>query len=61
MKNPQLYKTSLEALTTANCPQELAEKVSKIVANDEGGKPNLGRTPEETEAVREAAKYLQDN
>ncbi|NDJ20997.1 hypothetical protein GS682_04920 [Nostoc sp. B(2019)] len=59
MDNPRLYKASLEALTTANCPKKLAEKVSKIVANDEGGQPNLGRTPEETEAVREAAKYLQ--
>ncbi|WP_445634500.1 hypothetical protein NSTC745_06323 [Nostoc sp. DSM 114161] len=60
MKNPQLYQVSLEALTTANCPKELSEKVSRIVANDDGGQPNLGRTPEETEAVREAAKYLQD-
>lgn len=59
MNNPQLYQKSLEVLTTANCPRELAEKVSQIVANDDGDKPNLGRTPEETEAVREAVKYLQ--
>lgn len=59
MRNPKAYETSLEALKTAGCPQELAEKVSQIVANDNPNQTNLGRTPEEIKAVHEAVKYLQ--
>lgn len=60
MNNPNLYRASLEALQAAGCPQDLAAKASKIVANDNPQQANLGRTPEETQTVNEAAKYLQD-
>jgi hypothetical protein len=61
MKNPQLYEASLEVLTTAGCPQDLAQKVSEIVANDGSNEPNLGRTQEEQNTVNAAVRYLQEN
>lgn len=56
------YNASLiEALTQHGVPQELAEKVSSIIASDEPGKPNMGRSPEDQKAVNEALRIFWDN
>lgn len=57
----QLYQASLKALTENGVSQEIAEKASKIVASDEPGKPNLGRTPEDQEIIWEAMEQLWSN
>ena len=54
MKNQSLYEASLRILTEAGVPKELAQKVSVIVANDEPGLPNLGRTSEDQALVNKA-------
>lgn len=62
MKNSSLYNASLiKELTEHGVPQELAETVSIIIACDEPGKPNMGRTPEDQEAVNEALRIFWEN
>ncbi|MDZ8056547.1 MAG: hypothetical protein RMX63_34550 [Aulosira sp. ZfuCHP01] len=56
--NNQLYQASLAALTENGVPQDIAEKASAVVAKDEPGLPNLGRTAEDQQAVNEAIALL---
>ncbi|WYL93412.1 MAG: hypothetical protein HEQ35_05655 [Gloeotrichia echinulata IR180] len=61
MKNQSLYEASLKILTKGGVPEELSQQVSKIVANDEAGLPNLGRSPEDQQAVNAAMAIFWDN
>jgi hypothetical protein len=56
--NNQLYQAYLAALTSHGVPEDIAAKASAVVANDEPGLPNLGRTPEDQQAVNEAFIFL---
>lgn len=60
MKNQSLYEASVKALTENGVPEELAQKVSVIIANDEAGLPNFGRMPEDQALVNEAMVHLQN-
>ena len=55
--NENLYKASLKALTEAGVPIEIAVPASAVVAKDQAGLPNLGRTPQDQEDVLEAMRY----
>lgn len=52
-----LYNSSLKALTEADVPIEIAIAASKVVATDEAGIPDLGRTAQDQEDVKEAMRY----
>jgi hypothetical protein len=56
--NQQLYQASVEALTAHGVPQDVADKASAVVAKDDPEKPNLGRTEQDQQAVKEAMIYL---
>jgi hypothetical protein len=55
--NENLYKASLKALTEAGVPIEIAVPASAVVAKDQAGLSDLGRTPQDQEDVREAMRY----
>lgn len=55
----QLYEASLKALLEHKVPQELAEKVSHIIASDQPGLPEFGRTPQDQAIVKSVLPYLQ--
>lgn len=55
--NENLYNSSLKALTEANVPIEIAVAASKVVAKDEAGLPDLGRTAQDQQDVQEAMRY----
>lgn len=61
MNNPSfkqnLYDASLKGLTENGVPQDVAEKASLVVASDEPGLPNLGRSPEDQAVVNEAMQH----
>jgi hypothetical protein len=54
MKNERLYKVSLDVLTSNGVEADLAAKASKVVANDDPTKPNLGRSAKDQQVVNEA-------
>ena len=39
-------------------PQDLAHKAAEIIASDETGKPNLGRSEEDQDFIWQAWHYL---
>lgn len=59
--NQELYAASREALIDNGVPWEIAEKASEVVAKDEPGQENLGRSPEDQQAVNAAVTYLNAN
>ncbi|BAY78372.1 hypothetical protein NIES25_48460 [Nostoc linckia NIES-25] len=52
-----IYDASLDALLSASVPREIAEAASKIVASDEAGLPNFGRTEKDQETIQEAMQH----
>lgn len=58
MADQNLYQASLKALTSHGVPEDIAEKASAVVAKDEAGLPNFGRTAEDQRAVNEAMAHL---
>ncbi|MEH1851191.1 MAG: hypothetical protein V7L11_05755 [Nostoc sp.] len=52
-----LYNSSLKALTEANVPIEIAVAASKVVAKDEAGLPDFGRTAQDQEDVKKAMRH----
>ncbi|MEH2050074.1 hypothetical protein [Nostoc sp.] len=52
-----LYDSSLKALTEAGVPTEIAVAASKVVAKDEAGLPEFGRTAQDQEDVKEAMRH----
>ncbi|UKP01435.1 hypothetical protein [Nostoc sp. UHCC 0870] len=59
MNNENLFTAALNALTNNGCPSDLAQEAASIVANDDPYQPDLGRTPEQQQIIREALPYLQ--
>ncbi|UKP01568.1 hypothetical protein [Nostoc sp. UHCC 0870] len=59
MNNENLFTAALNALTNNGCPSDLAQEAAQIVANDDPYQPDLGRTPEQQQIIREALPYLQ--
>ncbi|WP_138500937.1 hypothetical protein [Nostoc sp. PA-18-2419] len=57
MFNENLYRASLRALVNEGVPVNVAVKASEVVAKDEAGKPELGRTSSDQQAVQEAMKH----
>jgi hypothetical protein len=55
--NENLYKSSLKALTEAGVPIEIAVPASAVVARDQTGLPDLGRTPQDQEVIKEAMRH----
>jgi hypothetical protein len=58
--NQAIYKSSLDALLTANVPEDIALEASKIVASDDGSKPDFGRTAQDQEVVKKVVEYLNE-
>ncbi|WP_375471002.1 hypothetical protein [uncultured Nostoc sp.] len=56
--NQNLYNASLEALLSANVPQEIAQAASKIVASDDNNKENFGRSAQDQQVINEAMQYF---
>ncbi|BAY94778.1 hypothetical protein NIES3275_68320 [Microchaete diplosiphon NIES-3275] len=56
--NNQLYQASMSALTAHGVPEDIAERASAVVAKDEPGLPNLGRSDEDQQAVNQAMAFL---
>jgi hypothetical protein len=57
--NQNLYGAALRGLGERGVPEELAEKAAVIVASDEAGKPDLGRTAEDQAVIKQVLPYLQ--
>ncbi|MCC5640987.1 hypothetical protein LC593_35200 [Nostoc sp. CHAB 5844] len=58
-RNQRLYTATVQALTDRGCPEDLANQAASVVANDDSGKPNLGRTEADQAVVKQALPYLQ--
>ncbi|MCV3215109.1 hypothetical protein OGM63_16580 [Plectonema radiosum NIES-515] len=54
-----LWGATLKACEERNVPSDLAEKAAVIIASDDAGQPNLGRTPEDQEIIKQVLPYLQ--
>jgi hypothetical protein len=57
--NQNLYNACRKACEKCDVPEDLAEKASVILASDEAGKPDLGRTPEDQAIIKQVLPYLQ--
>ncbi|MBA3789552.1 hypothetical protein H0X32_04165 [Patescibacteria group bacterium] len=53
-ENKELYQATLEALTINGVPQEVADKAAGIIAQDDFTLANLGRSPEDQDAIGKA-------
>ncbi|MBD2609595.1 hypothetical protein H6G81_35175 [Scytonema hofmannii FACHB-248] len=59
--NPNLYGATLRACEESGVPENLTYKAAVIIASDDAGKPDLGRTPEDQEVVKQVLPYLQSS
>jgi hypothetical protein len=59
--NQSLYAASREALIENGVPVEIAEAASVVVAKDDVGQPNLGRSPEDQLVVNQAMVHYWAN
>ncbi|MBW4479468.1 MAG: hypothetical protein KME54_22145 [Tolypothrix brevis GSE-NOS-MK-07-07A] len=57
--NQNLYSSCRKACEERGVPEDLTEKASMIIASDEALKPDLGRTPEDQEVMKQVLPYLQ--
>lgn len=56
-----VYDASLKALTDAGVDEEVADKASRVVAQDDSNLKDLGRTEEDRNNVAEAMKQFWGN
>ncbi|MFB2983888.1 hypothetical protein [Microseira sp. BLCC-F43] len=56
--NSEMYKATRNAILEAGAPVEVAEKAALVIAKDDPGQPNLGRTSDDQSAVTAAWHYL---
>ncbi len=56
--NQNLYQSSLEGLVDLGVPEHLAKQASEIAATDDWEAPDLGRTDEQKQIVREAMGWM---
>jgi hypothetical protein len=59
--NQSLYIAAYDGLKKHDVPEYLADAASRIVATDEAGKPNLGRTEIDREICYEIAIIVTRN
>jgi hypothetical protein len=52
--NQQQYESYLQQMTEKGIPVSIAKDAAFVVANDQVGKPNLGRTEEDQRKVTDA-------
>jgi hypothetical protein len=57
--NQNIYDASFGQLTSRNCPVDLADEASLIVAKDDPTKENLGRSDRDQEVINQVLPYLQ--
>ncbi|MBD2609567.1 hypothetical protein H6G81_35035 [Scytonema hofmannii FACHB-248] len=57
--NPNLYGATLRACEESGVPEDLTYKAAVIIASDEAGKPDLGRTAEDQAVIKQVLPYLQ--
>jgi hypothetical protein len=57
--NQNLYNACRKACEGRGVPEDLTEKASMIIASDDAGTPNLGRTPEDQAIIKQVLPYLQ--
>lgn len=60
-RQQEIYQINLNLLLEHEVPEDLAKSVASIVAKDDGGQVNLGRTEGETETVKQVLPYLNKN
>jgi hypothetical protein len=53
-----LYNASMKFLTESGVPVSAAERASKVVANDDPYKPNLGRTEQDKKDINDAMTWM---
>ena len=56
-----VYDASYKALTESGVDEDVADKASRVVASDDESKSDLGRTPEDQEAVNQAMQSYWGN
>ncbi len=57
--NQNLYSSCRKACEERGVPEDLTEKASMIIASDEAGKPDLGRTDQDQAVIKQVLPYLQ--
>ncbi|MGI2909025.1 hypothetical protein [Tolypothrix sp. VBCCA 56010] len=57
--DPNLYGANLRACEERGVPKDLAEKAAVIIATNDAGAPNLGRTVQDQEIILAVLPYLQ--
>jgi hypothetical protein len=57
--DPNLYGATVRACEESGVPEDLTYKAAAIIASDEAGAPNLGRTPQDQEIIDKVLPYLQ--
>lgn len=56
--NQKLYDASMRFFTESGVPVSTAERASKVVANDDPTKPNLGRTEQDQKDITDATTWM---
>ncbi|MGI2904900.1 hypothetical protein [Tolypothrix sp. VBCCA 56010] len=57
--DPNLYGATLRACEESGVREDLTYKAAVIIATDDAGAPNLGRTPSDQEIIKQVLPYLQ--
>ena len=57
--DPNLYGATIRACEESGVPEDLTSKAALIIATDDAGSDNLGRTPEDQEVIKQVLPYLQ--
>ena len=56
--NQKLYDASMQFFTESGVPISAAERASKVVANDDPNKPDLGRTTQDQKHITDAMTWM---
>ncbi|MGI8500432.1 MAG: hypothetical protein ACR2LR_04750 [Hassallia sp.] len=54
-----LYRATVNACYESGVPDDLTFKAAEIIATDEAAAPDLGRTAEDQEIMKQVLPYLQ--
>jgi hypothetical protein len=57
--DPNLWGATVRACEESGVPEDLTYKAAAIIATDQALEPNLGRTPEDQEIIKQVLPYLQ--
>jgi hypothetical protein len=56
--NSNLYRATVHACYDRGVPDDLTFAAARIIATDEAGKPDLGRSAEDQEIIKQVLPYL---